>query len=252
MPPHEPVTSPEQTALDERPAADTAAVQAPPTAAYEAAAYASPADADDWLEDREELPRRPRRRLFGAGANPVALVLLAVLVCACGFIGGVLVEKGQSSSSSSTGAGAAAGLASRLRALGGSASASAASAFAGGSSGAGGGFTRPTAGTVAYLSGSTIYVTNAEGNTVKVTTSSATSVTKTVKSSVPGIHPGETVTITGTAGSNGAISAEAISVGSGGGLAALFGGGRAGTGGSGAGAGTAAGGKEPSLFGNGG
>ena len=80
-----------------------------------------------------------------------------------------------------------------------------------------GGFTRPTAGTVAYLAGSTLYVTNAEGNTVKVTTSPATSVTKTVKASVKGIHPGETVTVTGASGANGAVSAESISVGSGGG-----------------------------------
>ncbi len=255
MPQHEPVNPPQATALDQPPAEDAAAVvHAPPTATYETAVYDPAAEDEDWSEDREELPRRPRRRLFGAGANPVALALLAVLVCACGFIGGVLVEKGQSSSGSSTGAGAAAGLASRLRTLRGSTggSAGAASASAGGSSGTGGGFTRPTAGTVAYLSGSTLYVTNAEGNTVKVTTSPATSVTKTVKSSVPGIHPGETVTITGTAGSNGAVSAESISVGSGGGLAALFGGAGAGTGAGGAGAGTAAGGKEPSLFGSGG
>ena len=72
---------------------------------------------------------------------------------------------------------------------------------------------RPTAGTVAYLAGSTLYVTNSEGNTVKVTTSAGTSVTKTVKASVKDIHPGETVTVTGATGSNGALSAESISVG---------------------------------------
>jgi hypothetical protein len=95
-------------------------------------------------------------------------------------------------------------------------------------------------------------VTNSEGNTVKVTTSPATSVTKTVKASVKGIHPGETVTVTGATGSNGAVSAESISVGSsGGGLAALFGGSSTGAG-AGAGAGGKSGGGEPSLFGNGG
>ena len=56
-------------------------------------------------------------------------------------------------------------------------------------------------------------MTNAEGNTVKVTTSPATSVTKTVKADVKGIHPGETVLVTGAAGANGAISAESIRVG---------------------------------------
>ena len=64
----------------------------------------------------EELPPRPRRRLLGAGGNPISLALLGVLLLACGFIGGVLVEKGQTSSSAA-GSGAAAGLAARFAAL---------------------------------------------------------------------------------------------------------------------------------------
>ncbi|HUB72532.1 MAG TPA: hypothetical protein VL979_00675 [Solirubrobacteraceae bacterium] len=185
-------------------------------------------DEEEWLEDPVQLPPRPRRRLLGVGGNPLALALLGVLLTACGFIGGVLVEKGETSSSSSS-AGAASSLASRFAALRGAsstgaarsgASAGASGLFGGGAAGAG----RPTAGTVAYLSGHTLYVTNSEGNTIKVETSAATSVHKTVSSSVKAIRPGETVTITGSTGSNGAVSAESISVGSsGGGLAALFG-----------------------------
>ncbi len=133
---------------------------------------------EEWLEEppESELPRRPRRKLL----TPVPLALLGVLLIACGFIGGVLVEKGESSSSSSSSG--ASGLASRFAALragaSGASGASAAGARSGagsaggglfgGSSGGAGGFTRPTAGTVAYLDGSTLYVTNAEGNTVKV------------------------------------------------------------------------------------
>ncbi len=169
-----------------------------------------------------------------------------MLLTACGFIGGVLVEKGETSSSSSGGS-AASSLVSRFRALRGGATGDEClrrecRRHLGGLRAPA--FTRPTAGTVAYLDGSTLYVTNAEGNTVKVTTSAATSVTKTVKASVKGIHPGETVTITGASGADGAVSAESISVGaSGGGLAALFGGG--------AGASSRSGGRggEPSLFG---
>ena len=73
---------------------------------------------EQWLGDpiEEELPRRPRRRLLGVGGNPLALALIGVLLTACGFIGGVLIEKGQSSSTSS-GSGAAGGLASRFAAL---------------------------------------------------------------------------------------------------------------------------------------
>jgi hypothetical protein len=211
---------------------------------------------EEWLDEppESELPPRPRRRLL----TPIPLALLGVLLIACGFIAGVLVEKGQSSSSSS-GSGAS-GLASRFAALRAGASGAAgtsgtsdtgarAGAAAGDFGGASGprGFTRPTAGTVAYLDGSTLYVTNAEGNTVKVTTSAGTTVNKTVKSAVKSIRPGETVTITGETGSGGAISAEEISVGSsGGGLAALFGssGERGGSSG-----GPRGSGGEPALFG---
>jgi hypothetical protein len=208
----------------------------------------------------EDLPRRrSRRRLLGVGGNPIALTLLAVLLIACGFIGGVLVEKGQSSTSSaSDGTG---GLTARFAALRGGASTTgartgaasaarsagggAAGFFAGGAGGAGGG---RTTGQVAYLAGSTLYVTDAEGNTVKVTTSAGTTVTKTVSSHVKAIHPGETVTILGATGTNGAVGAESISVAtSGGGLAALLGAGRGGNS-TRAGAGAGA----PALFGNGG
>jgi hypothetical protein len=236
--------------------------------------------AQEWDEPLEELPPRPRRRLLGAGGNPVPLALLGVLLIACGFIAGALVEKGQSSTSSMAGSGAA-GLAARFAALRGAAgagtsgasgtsganagTASAGAAPAGGASAAAGLFGRSgeagrssiggagvTTGQVAYVSGSTLYVTNAEGNTVKVTTSPASSVTKTVKADVKDIHPGETVLVTGAAGANGSISTESIRAGgTGGGLSALFGGGSAGVGGSG-GAASAGGGSGPALFGSGG
>ncbi len=251
MPPEEPVVSAEQP--DERPTVEQTAVHPAAVRAHEA--Y-EPIDEDDWLEEPEELPRRPRRRLLGAGGNPIFLALLGLLLIACGFIGGVLVEKGETSSSSSTGS-AASSLASRFRALRGGAAGAGASGAAGGSSGSSAGFARPTAGTVSFLAGDTLYVTTSEGNTVKVTTSPGTTVTKSVKTSVSAIHPGETVTVTGEAGTGGAVSAESISVGSGAGagLAALFGGSGGsggGTGGAsrgGAGGGGAGGGQA--LFGGG-
>jgi hypothetical protein len=206
---------------------------------------------DQWAEEPlDELPFRPRRRLLGAGGNPVPLALLGVLLIACGFIGGVLVEKGQTPSST----GVPAGLASRFAALrgaggsgsstttGGANSSSTGAAGAGGSSTAGGGFAGrfgglaggATIGEVSYISGSTLYVVNAEGNTVKVTTSPASAITKTVKADLHGIHPGETVVVRGSKGSGGAVSAESISVGAGagGGLSSLFGGGGGARGGS--------------------
>ncbi len=220
---------------------------------------------DDWLEEPEDLPRRPRRRLLA----PLPLSLLGVLLVACGFIAGVLVEKGQGSSTPAGGTGA--GLASRIAALrGGSSTAtgSSAGASSAGSSGAGsdgaarsgaGGFAGAlggggaTAGQVAFVSGSTLYVTTAEGNTVKVMTSPGSTVTKTVTASVSEIHPGETVVVTGT-NMNGTISAESIRVGAGGGLGgvgALFGGSGRGSGSGGSGSGGGGSGGEPALFGEG-
>jgi hypothetical protein len=260
--PHEePAMPDEHPTIDDAPKQDTAVqtqpvdVQVPDTAAYE------PAE-EEWLEEppESELPPRPRRRLLRVGGNPIQLALMGILAIACGFIGGVLVEKGQNSSSSS--GGGASGLASRFAALRAGASGasgasgtgarsgagSAAGGFGGGASGASG-FTRPTAGTVAYLDGSTLYVTNSEGNTVKVTTSPGTTVNKTVKSSVKGIHPGETVTVTGETGSGGSVSAEEINIGSGGGLAALFGGSGGSGGRGGSGSSSHGGGGEPALFG---
>jgi hypothetical protein len=251
MPEHDPLVPHEQAASEQHAAQDTA-VRAPAPTTYAATGYEPSDGEDEWLEESEELlPRRPRRRLIGAGGNPLALALVGVLLAACGFIGGVLIEKGETSSSSSAGS-AAAGLASRFRALRGAAGAGTAAASSSAASSAAAGFTRPTAGTVAYLAGKTLYVTNSEGNTIKVTTSAATSVTKTVRASVKSIHPGETVTITGETGAGGSVSAESISVGSsgGGGLAALFGGG-AGSSSSSSSSRGSSGASTPSLFGSG-
>jgi hypothetical protein len=104
-------------------------------------------------------------------------------------------------------------------------------------------------------------VTTSEGNTVKVTAAAGGSVTKTVKTSIEAIHPGETVVVAGSNGPNGAISASSIRVGSaggglGGGAAALFGAATSaagdGTSSSGASSGApASGASEPQLFGKG-
>lgn len=243
-----------------------------------------------------ELPVRPRRRLL----TPAFAILLAAVALAGGFLAGVLMEKGQQESSGS-GSGSG-GFASRLASLRGAAGDSAGgssatggsfaagrasfvgaggSSVAGGSSAIGASSTggsadfagRPggglTVGQVAFVQKGTLYVTGLEGNTVKVTTSRASRVTKTVSASVKSIHPGETVVITGAPNAHGVVSAEAIRVGGGaggglgaGGLGALFAG-RAGAGadaraasGSGRSGGSGAGGQqsggEVALFGKGG
>jgi hypothetical protein len=56
-------------------------------------------------------------------------------------------------------------------------------------------------------------VSTNDGNTVRVTTSAGSTVTRTMRASVKGIHPGETILISGVTGANGAIAAESIRVG---------------------------------------
>ena len=176
-----------------------------------------------------ELPPRSRRRLLA----PLPVALVCVLLTACGFIGGVLVEKGQGSEGAASGG--AGGLAARLASLrgaggaraGGGSGASAGTAAAGGGPGAPGGSGGATAGQVTFVQGSTLYVATAEGNTVKVVAPTGTSVTKSVSSSTHAIHPGETVLVTGTAGADGVVTAESIRAGNAGlgaGLGALLGG----------------------------
>jgi hypothetical protein len=175
----------------------------------------------DWLDDESELPRRPRRRLL----TPIPPALLAVLLIACGFIGGVLVQKGQGGTASPSG-GASGGFPSGLAALkgavpgtggagrtssaGGSGAKGGASTFPG-ITGAGGGV---TTGEVAYVRGNTLYVTDSQGNTVKVSAAAGAKVTKTVSTKAKSIHPGATVVVLGSKAKNGSISASSISVSS--------------------------------------
>ena len=160
---------------------------------------------DDWLEETEEPPRRPRRKLL----SPVPAILLVILLVAMAFFAGVKVEKGQSSSSTSSGF--PAGLAALRGASSGSSSSS--RTTTGTTTGGGGGFPSGggfpgagglsgglTTGEVSYVSGSTLYVNSGE-NTVKVSAPTGTKVSKTVSTSVHSIHPGDTVIVRGSQGS---------------------------------------------------
>jgi hypothetical protein len=97
-------------------------------------------------------------------------------------------------------------------------------------------------------------VTDSSGNTIKVKTSGASTVTKTVSGSVHSIRPGEQVVISGTRAANGTVTAESIRVGGGAaGLAGLFGGATgASTGKTGSSSGTGSSSSGgPALFGSG-
>lgn len=148
-------------------------------------------DETAWIED-DELPPRPRRRWL----TPLTGTLAAVLLVACGFVAGVLVEKGQGSSSSpAAGAGA-------FRRAGAAAGGFGPSARTGGRN--------ATIGQVSSLQGRTLYVTTTDGNTVQVNVPAGEQLSRTTAAAVRDIHPGDTVVIQGSPAADGTITASAV------------------------------------------
>ncbi|MBM9509025.1 DUF5666 domain-containing protein [Actinacidiphila acididurans] len=198
---------------------------------------AEPPDARDISA---ELAAPPRRKLPW-----LTLVLAAGVVAAGAFAGGALVEKSHLHNSGTGGgrgfAAAAAGrtgTAAGARGFGGGAGAGGTTGagagtgagpgagFGGGTGGAGGA-SGVTFGTVKLVDGSTLYVTDAQGNIVKVTTGGSTKVSESKDGKVTDLQPGQTVTVRGTPDSNGDIAATTVTEGgtqSAGGFGGGFGG----------------------------
>jgi hypothetical protein len=201
------------------------------------------AAAEDWYPEHEELPRRARARLL----TPFTVLLMLVLFAACGFIGGVLVQKQQQTTATVVGAAASTRLGT------GATGASGASGGFGGrfSSLLGGGAgSRATVGTVTNIDGRKLFVTTAAGTMVEVLTTPESKITKSVSVGSKSVHPGDSVVVSGIKASNGSVTASSVSdsgsAGSAGGISSLFG---TGTGtGAGTGSTTSSGGST-SLFG---
>jgi hypothetical protein len=147
-----------------------------------------------------ELLARRQRKLPAVTA---ALVLAAML--ALGVIGGIEGEKHWGASTSVTGGSAATGF----------------RGFAGRAAGAGGlgrgglagGAAAGPSGTVTLIKGTTLYVTDATGNTVLVKTTAGSSVQKTTTGALGSVHPGDAVTVTGTQNGDGSYTARQITIG---------------------------------------
>jgi hypothetical protein len=170
--------------------------------------YESSAE-QDWqaAEHRTAAPPgRPRRRFF----NRKSAALAALVTCAGGFYAGIQVEKGQLPSTTpvptASATGAAAGAGARTGA--------AAGGFGGGArfGGLGGGAAgNASIGTIASVNGRTIYLTETSGNTVKVTLSGSTKLTKNLGVSKSSLHPGDAVVVQGVKNSMGTLVATSVS-----------------------------------------
>lgn len=162
--------------------------------------------------------RRARRRRFGK----LTFVLAGVLIAAVGFFVGVQVQKGQSDDSSA--GGLPSGFTPPAGLGGGGAAPSGGGGLDGGSGNtSGGGGNTPgggggnvTFGQVKLVDGDNLYVTNAQGNTVKVSATSA-QITTSQPGTLNDLKPGETVIVQGQAAKDGTVKATSVSTGGGGG-----------------------------------
>ncbi|MET9396197.1 hypothetical protein [Kitasatospora sp. NPDC002965] len=177
----------------------------PRTPAEQVTLLATPPDARDVSA---ELAAPPRRRLPW-----VTLVLAGAVIATAAFAGGAWYQRDHGSEGSG-----------RTAASGGQQPRAAASGFGangnrrngqGGQGGQGtgagqggqggqGGFTR---GTVKAVDGTTVYLTDANGNTVKVTTGDTTKVQLNKEGKVADLQPGQSVTVVGTPAADGGYAA---------------------------------------------
>jgi hypothetical protein len=201
----------------------------------------------------EALPVRRRPRYL----TPLTALLMALILGGVGFYVGIRVEKSQGSSSGgasafagfagATGAGGSTSKTGSTSRTGFPGSGGGASRFAGGFGGAGGG----TVGSISSVSADTIYVKETNGNTVKVTLSSATKISKSEPVSKKKLYPGEQVVVSGSSASNGTVHATSVTDSG----ASSTGGGSTGSGGTGSSSSTGSTGNASSaissLFGGG-
>ncbi len=150
-------------------------------------------------------------------------IALGLLIFAlAGFYGGAKYESGRVATATtgalSTAAGSAvAGSAGRASSsagagTGGSATAGAAGAGGGSGFGAAGGFGRGTIGQISAINGSTLTITDAQGNQVKVLLQPSTTIARTVAGSQSDLTSGVTVTVSGQRGSDGTLTATAVTI----------------------------------------
>ncbi len=131
---------------------------------------------------------------------PVA-VLLVLLLAFGGVWAGAYMQRSSSSSSASS-------------PFGGSFSLPSGAALGRGTGGTGafpGTSTGGTSGTVTDIIGDTLYVTTASGSLVAVTVGTNTTVDRNAKSSLSALQPGDTVTVQGTKGEDGTVTASSVS-----------------------------------------
>jgi hypothetical protein len=147
-----------------------------------------------WDDDGDDdaIPPRPRGRLL----RPLPLALIALIIVAAGFLGGIEAQKGSEGASAAAGPGGGLpNLAAIKEAAGGTGESEAAGE---GAAAAFGGSSAAATGTVTSVEGHTIYVKEADGTTVAVKAGDGSTVTRDSNVAAKKIHPGDTVVVQGS------------------------------------------------------
>jgi len=151
------------------------------------------------LTDDDDWPDRGPSKGIRLSVPTVALV--GLLIAAGGIWGGAALQRSHGASSSSSSA--APSFASLFGSRG--------AGSTGGATGVPGALGAATTGTVTEVSGTTLYVTNASGDLVKVTVNPSATVTRNAKSSLGSLVVGDTVIVQGTKVNSGSVTATSVS-----------------------------------------
>ena len=162
---------------------------------------------EDIVPDVGLVKELRRRRAI----TPLTRALLALVVVGAAFLGGVLVERSQAKTTASSAS--PAGIPANIAALFGGQTTTTVAGSGGGAS------TGPTQtfGSVKLVDGKNVYVSDAQGNVVKVATNAATKISVSQSASVSKLKPSTSVIVQGTSGPDGTITATSISQSTGGG-----------------------------------
>jgi hypothetical protein len=145
-----------------------------------------------------EVSGTPVARPWWRRPPSVRTVLVAAVLAAFGFTGGVLTAKHEGVTTAST--------AGRGTALTAATGRGATTTGQGAAAGAGG----ATVGTVKLVNGSTIYLTTTNGSVVKVTTSGSTKLSVSATGKASDLKAGETVVVQGSTDSTGGVTATSV------------------------------------------
>lgn len=166
------------------------------------------------IEETEEVPVEPRRR----GTAIVAAVLLVAVIGVGGFLLGLRIQKHKDDSAISAVQASAGTRANQGGATGGTGGTQGAPGSTAGQNRRGNGQGGPgnqgaVSGQVKSIDGTTLLVTDNQGNTVKVTTTPQTQVLKTTAGSSQDVNPDSQVQIFGQRNDDGSIEATEITLG---------------------------------------